>query len=96
MTAPELFIGSHYSEMVRIFVNACETYFILTGIADENTKALFAKTHLSDTAHTCYDRQAYNEITVAFATVKSLTLDYLIPFDYIKKARRGLVARKMG
>ena len=52
MSAPELFTGTHDGEMVRTFLNACETYFTLTSILDENTEALFAKTRLSDTAHT--------------------------------------------
>ena len=51
----ELFTGTHDSEMVRTFVNACDIYFNLTGILDENTKSLFAKTHPSDTANTWYD-----------------------------------------
>ena len=43
MPALELFTGTHDGEIVRTFLNACETYFKLTGILDENTKALLPK-----------------------------------------------------
>ena len=52
--SPELFAGTHDSEMVKTFPNACDMYFKLTGISDENTKALFAKIRSSDTAYTWY------------------------------------------
>ena len=73
-----------------------EKYFILTSISYENTKALFAKNNLSDTAHTWYDSQGYNQTMVKFAIMKSRMLDYFIPSDYIRRARRVLVACKMG
>ena len=57
MPGPELFTGTHAGKMARTFLNACKTYFMLTGISYENTKALFAKTRFSDTAHTWYDSQ---------------------------------------
>ena len=80
---------------VQTFLNTCETYFLLTDISDENTKALFAKTRLSNTACTWYDSQSYNETTVIFAMVKPHMLDYFMPSDYIKRAKRALVACKM-
>ena len=91
MPAPELFLGTHDGEMVRTFLNACDTYFKLVGILDKNTKALFAKTRLSNTAHTWYDSQSYDKTTVLLATVKSHMLKYFIPSDYITRARRALV-----
>ena len=96
MLAPELFTGTHDGEMVRTFLNACSTYFKLTGIQDENKKALFAKTCLSNIAHIWYDSQRYDETLVTFVTLKSHILDYFIPFDYVRRARRALVACKMG
>ena len=71
-------------------------YFKLKGILDKNSKALFGKNHLSDTAHTWYDSQGYNKIIVTFTTMKSHMLDYFIPSDYDRRARRALVACKMG
>ena len=66
----DLFTGPHDGEMVRAFVNACNLYFKLTGISNENTKALFSKIRLSDTACTWYDSQGYNETTVTFYNCK--------------------------
>ena len=53
-------------------------------------KPLFAKSFLLDTACTWYDSQGYNETMVIFATVKSYMLDYFIPSDYVRRARRTL------
>ena len=64
MAAPELFTGTHGGEMVRILLNASNTFFKLAGIQDDNTKALFAKTYLFDTTYTCYDSQGYDETLV--------------------------------
>ena len=93
---PKLFTVNHDHKMVRIFLNACDTYFKLTGIQDENTKAFFARTCLSDTAHTWYDSQGYDETLVTFVTLKSHMLDYFIPSDHVKRSIRFLVACKMG
>ena len=41
--------------MVKTFLNDCDMHLKLIGIEDENSKALFAKTRLSDTARTWYD-----------------------------------------
>ena len=95
MPAPELFTGTYDGKMITNFLNACDMYFKLFGISDENTTALFAKTRLSDIAHTWYDSQGYDETMVTFATVKSHILDYVIPFDYIRRAKRALVACKI-
>ena len=76
-------------------MNEWETYLKLTGISDENSKALFSKTRLSDTACTWYDSQGYDETMVTFATMKSHMLDYFIPYGYFRRARRVLVAWKM-
>ena len=96
MLALELFTGTHNGKTVRTFINACDTYFKLTGISDENIKGLLAKTYLLDTAHTWYESQGCNETMVTFVTVRSHMLDYYIPSDYIMKNRRSLVACKMG
>ena len=71
MPALELFTGTHYDEMFRTFLKAYNTYFKLTGISDNNIKALLAKNRLSDTACTWYDSQDYDETMVTFATMKS-------------------------
>ena len=73
--APELFTGTHYGAMVRTFLNACKTNFTLTGISGGNSKVLFAKTRLLDTACIWYDSQDYNEITVTLASVEYRMLD---------------------
>ena len=82
--------------MLRTFLNACKTYFKLGGSLYENTKAQFFKTLLSDTAHTWYNSQGYDKITATFETIKSHILDYFIPLNYIKRARRALVTCNMG
>ena len=81
MSTPELFTGTHNGEMVRAFLNASKTYFTITGISDENTKALLAKIRVSDTAYSWYDSQGYNETMVTFATLNSHILDYFFHFD---------------
>ena len=96
MPAPELFAATHNAKMVWVFLNVCDTYFKLTGISNENSKAMFAKTRLSHTAHTWYDSQGYNKTMEIFATMNSHILDYFIPSDYVRRTRRALVACKMG
>ena len=86
MPSLELFTGTHDGEMFKTFLNACDMYFKLTGISVENTKSLFDKTLLTDTAPTWYDSQGYNETMVIFLTIKSYILDYFIPSDYVKRA----------
>ena len=54
---------------------------MVTSVSNENTKALFAKTRLSDTACTWYDSQGYNETKATFTTIKSNMLDYFIAYD---------------
>ena len=88
MPAPEFFTDTYNGEMVRTIPNAYNTYFKLTGISDENNKPLFAKTRLSDTTRTWYDSQGYDETTVIFATVRLHILNYFIPSNYVKRARR--------
>ena len=96
MPVLELFTGKHNGETVETFLNACNMYFKLTSILDENTRALFAKSRLLDTTHTCYDSQGYGETTVTFVTMKSNILYYFIPSEYVKRARRAWVACRMG
>ena len=91
MPTPELFTGTHDGETVRTLLNACERYFKLNGMSVD-TKAPFVKTRLLDTAHTWYDSQGYDETTATFVTVKSHILDNFIPSDYVRGARRALVA----
>ena len=43
-----------------------------------------------------YDSQGYNKTLVTFGPLNSDILDYFIPFDYIRRARRTLIAFKMG
>ena len=69
MPAPELYTGTHDGEMVRTFLNSYNTYYKLTSISEENTKALFAKTRLSDTAYTWYDSQGYDKTMLKLATI---------------------------
>ena len=79
MPAPELFTATHDSETVRTFINVNDMYFKLNCISYENTKALFSKTRLSDTARTWYDSQGYDKTMITFSMVKSHMLDYFIP-----------------
>ena len=46
LPAPEPFLGKHDGESVRNFLNAVDTFFSLTGINDDNTRAYFVKTRL--------------------------------------------------
>ena len=39
---PTVFAGTHNGTDVKNFINACNVYFNLVGIADDNTRALFA------------------------------------------------------
>ena len=48
------------------------------------------------TAYTWCNSQGYDETLVMFVTSKSHILDYFIPYDYIKKARKALVICEMG
>ena len=96
MPEPELFTGTHDSETVRTLLNACEMYSTLSGISNENNKALFSKIYLANTAYIWYNSQSYNQTMGTFAIVKHHMLDYFISSDYIKRERRELVACKMG
>ena len=96
MPALELFTSVHNDQIISSFLNICKMHFTLTGILDENTKALLAKDRLSDTSRTWYGSQGYNETMVTFSTMKSHMIDYFIPSDYIRRARRVLLACKMG
>ena len=49
------FEGEHDGESVKEFIAALETYFHLDGLKNNNTRALFAKTHLTKLARTWYD-----------------------------------------
>ena len=44
---PECFKGEHDGESTRELIAALETYFHLFGLKNDNTRALFAKTHLT-------------------------------------------------
>ena len=96
MPAPEVFNGEHDREFIRAFVNACETFFKLTGVSDVNTQALFTKTRLAHTARTWYDSQGYDENTLTFAVLRAHMLAYFVPSDFARRARRNLVACQMG
>ena len=47
----ELLKDKHDGETIRQFINACNTYFKLTGVKNKNTQAHFTKTRLSGTVH---------------------------------------------
>ena len=96
MPAPEVFNGEHDGESIRAFVNACETFFKLTGVSDVNTQALFTKTRLAHTARTWYDSQGYDENTLTFAVLRAHMLAYFVPSDFARRAHRNLVACRMG
>ena len=55
LLAPKMFLGEHDNKAVHTFINACETYFMLTGVSDIITQVLFTKTRLNKTARTWYD-----------------------------------------
>ena len=63
----ELFTGKHDGEIVRQFINACGTYFKLTGVKNQNTFSLFSRRRLFDTAHTWYDSKGYDNNKIAFS-----------------------------
>ena len=44
---PKYFEGENDEESVKKFIAALETYFHLVGLKNDNTGALFAKTHLT-------------------------------------------------
>ena len=96
MPAPEVFNGEHDGESIRAFVNACKTFFKLTGMNYVNTQALFTKTRLAHTARTWYDSQGYDENTLTFAVLRAHMLEYFVPSDFARRARRNLVACQMG
>ena len=52
---PTVFTGIHSGTDVRNFINACNAYFKLLGIEDENTHAMFVQMHLVDTAWVWFD-----------------------------------------
>ena len=52
---PECFEGDHNGESVKEFIAALDTYFHLVVLKIDNTRALFAKTHLTKLARTWYD-----------------------------------------
>ena len=52
---PECFEGKHNDESVKEFIAALETYFHLIGLRNDNTRALFAKIHLTKLARIWYD-----------------------------------------
>ena len=82
MPAPEVFNGEHDGESIHAFVNACKTFFKLTGMSDVNTQALFTKTRLAHTARTWYDSQGYDENTLTFAVLRAHMLAYFVPSDF--------------
>ena len=52
---PECFEGEHDSKSVKECIAALETYFYLVGLKNDNTRVLFAKTHLTKLERTWYD-----------------------------------------
>ena len=52
---PECFEGNYDGKSVKEFIAALETYFHLVGLKNDNTRALFAKMHLTKLARTWYD-----------------------------------------
>ena len=52
---PTVFTGIYSGTDVRNLINACNAYFKLLGIEDENTHAMFVQMHLVDTAWVWFD-----------------------------------------
>ena len=52
LSPPGCFEGKHDSESIQEFIAALEIYFHLIGLKKDNTRALFAKTHLIKLART--------------------------------------------
>ena len=52
---PECFKGEHDDESVKESIAVLETYFHLVGLKNDDTRALFAKMHLTKLARTWYD-----------------------------------------
>ena len=67
LSPPECFEGDYDGESVKEFIVVLETYFYLVGLKNDNTRALFAKTHLMKLARIWYDAQGYADATVAWS-----------------------------
>ena len=52
---PECFESKHDNESIKEFLAALEIYFHLFGLKNDNTRALFAKMHLTKLTKTWYD-----------------------------------------
>ena len=50
-----VFTGIYSGTDVRNLINACNAYFKLLGIEDENTDAMFVQMHLVDMAWVWFD-----------------------------------------
>ena len=55
LSPPECFEGKHNRKSVKEFIAALEIYFHLVGLKFNNTRVLFAKTHLTKLVKTWYD-----------------------------------------
>ena len=96
ISLPELFMGNHDNKTVRQFTNACDTYFKLTGVKDEKTQALFAKTRIFYSKHTCFNVQGYDNNTITFNMLLAHLKEYIIQSDYSCYAHKNLTTCKMG
>ena len=96
LPVPDSFEGGYDGKTVRMFANSLETYFLLTGISDNNTQALSAKTRLVSLACTWYDSQGCDDRTITWTTLSSYLHFYFIPSDYKRRAKLAFVACCMG
>ena len=55
LSPPEYFKGEHDGDSLKELIAALETYFYLIRLKNDNTRALFAKMHLTKLARTWYD-----------------------------------------
>ena len=55
LSPTKCFEGEHYGESIKEFIAKLEIYFHLFGFKNDNTRALFAKTHLTKLARAWYN-----------------------------------------
>ena len=93
---PNSFKGGQEGKIVKTYFNSLETYSQLTGITDNSTQVLYAKTRLVSLACNWYALQGYDDGTVTWNTLSSHLRHYLIPSNYKRRARKALTACLMG
>ena len=71
LPAPKIFSSKHDGKAVHSFLNACKTYFKLTGISSTNIQALFFRTRLIKIAKNWYKLQGYNVNILTFDILRA-------------------------